>query len=315
MTVYLDFEQSLAELEGKIKELQALREQDPSLQLDDDIVRLQERSSAALRDIYSHLEPWQKCRVARHPQRPRFLDYAQSFDEFVPLCGDRVFGEDAAILGGFARSGKRRFMLIGHERGHDLHSRLQHNFGMGRPEGYRKVVRLLDMAQRFGLPVITLVDTPGAYPGIDAEERGQAEAIARATQKCLALGTPLVSVIIGEGGSGGAVSLAAGDFVLMPEHSVYSVISPEGCASILWRDSTKNKEAAAALNLTADRLLALNVIDKILPEPLGGGHRGKTALISTVRKGIDDALETLRGYSATQLRQRRRQRFINMGQL
>jgi acetyl-CoA carboxylase carboxyl transferase subunit alpha len=288
--------------------------QNPSLKVDGEAGQLEARAAEMLKELYSELTPWQKCLVARHPDRPHSRDYIEAlFTEFTPLAGDRNFAEDSSVMGGLARFNDRPVMVIGHEKGHDTKTRLERNFGMARPEGYRKAVRLMEMADRFTLPVITLVDTPGAYPGKGAEERGQAEAIARSTDMCLRLHAPLVSVIIGEGGSGGAVAFATANRVIMLEHAVYSVISPEGCASILWKNAEKMKEAAAALRLTAQDLLKLGVIDHIVPEPLGGAQRDRKAAIAGVGEAIQSALTSMDGLSPSQLRGERRKKFIEMG--
>ena len=269
-----------------------------------------------LKDTFARLSPWQKTQVARHPERPHFKHYvAGLFDEFVPLAGDRAFGDDQAILGGFARFRGRRVMVLGHEKGDDTASRLRHNFGMGKPEGYRKAIRLMELADRFALPVVTLVDTSGAFPGIQAEERGQAEAIARSTEACLALGVPMVSAVVGEGGSGGAIALASGNRVLMFEHAVYSVISPEGCASILWRTADKAPDAAEAMKVTAQDLKALGVIDAVVPEPLGGAHRAPSVAMATLGDAIDRALTDLIPLTRDALRRDRREKFLAMGRL
>ncbi|MCL4144486.1 UNVERIFIED_CONTAM: hypothetical protein GTU68_052953, partial [Idotea baltica] len=274
MTQYMDFEKPLAEIEGKAEELRAMARRDPDTDVTEEAKALDAKAEKMLDDLYKSLTPWRKCQVARHPDRPHCRDYINAlFTDYTPLAGDRNFADDHAVMGGLARFNDQPVMVIGHEKGNDTKSRIERNFGMARPEGYRKAVRLMEMAHRFGLPVITLVDTPGAYPGKGAEERGQSEAIARATQKCLEIGVPLVSVIIGEGGSGGAVAFATANRVAMLEHSVYSVISPEGCASILWKDAEKMREAAEALRLTAQDLKQLGVNDRIIPEPKGGAHR------------------------------------------
>ena len=274
---------------------------------------LEERADRQLADLYARLTPWQRTQVARHPDRPHLRHFiAGLFDEFLPLAGDRAFADDAAIVGGFARFGGRRVMVIGHVKGEDTASRLHHNFGMARPEGYRKAIRLMDLADRFGLPVITLVDTPGAFPGIDAEARGQAEAIARSTEKCLSLGVPLIAVIVGEGGSGGAVALAAANRVLMLEHAIYSVISPEGCASILWRSADRAAEAAQAMRMTAEDLKQLKVIDRIVPEPVGGAHRDPAAAIAALGGAIQEELDVLSPLSRETLRTDRQERFLRM---
>lgn len=319
MTVrtYLDFEKSIAELEAKIEDLSALAESAEGAEsMSVEISRLKQKSQKSLEDLYSRLDPWQKTLVARHPERPRFQDYVSALaDEFVELSGDRAFAEDAAILGGLGRFMGRACVLIGHEKGRTTQERLRHNFGMARPEGYRKAVRLMDMAERFRLPVVSLVDTAGAYPGLGAEERGQAEAIARSTERCLTLGVPMVSVIVGEGGSGGAVALASANKVFMLEHAIYSVISPEGAASILWRDSAKARDAAVAMRITAQDLHAMKVIDAIVAEPLGGAHRRPEAAIAAVGEIVSQALDELAGLDPAALRQQRRERFYQIGRI
>jgi acetyl-CoA carboxylase carboxyl transferase subunit alpha len=313
MVSFLDFEKPVAALEARIAELRETA-QSGEIDIDAEISKLQQRSQKLLKDSYARLTPWQKTQVARHPDRPHFKHYvAGIFDEFLPLAGDRAFADDQAILGGFAKLGKRRVMVIGHEKGDDTASRLRHNFGMGKPEGYRKAIRLMQMADRFGLPVITLVDTSGAFPGVQAEERGQAEAIARSTEQCLALGVPMVAAIVGEGGSGGAVALAAANRVLMFEHAVYSVISPEGCASILWRTAEKANEAATAMQVTAQNLKELKVIDRIVPEPVGGAHRDPQTAIASLAKAIGEELDTLGKMNASKLRANRADKFLGMG--
>ncbi|MGA7675618.1 MAG: acetyl-CoA carboxylase carboxyltransferase subunit alpha [Rhizomicrobium sp.] len=314
MHAYLDFERPIAELEGKIVELRQLAAQDPNLQIDADVARLQYRADALVNDIYSRLTPWQRVQVARHPGRPHFSDYAvHLFDEFTPLAGDRAFAEDAAIVAALARFRGRAVAVIGHEKGSDTKTRLTHNFGMAMPEGYRKAQRLFALADRFALPVISLVDTSGAYAGVAAEERGQAEAIARSTQACLDLRVPFVATIIGEGGSGGALAIATANRVYMLENSVYSVISPEGCASILWRKPEKNQDAAAAMRLTAQDLFGLGVIDAIVPEPVGGAHRGVEETIANVGEQVARALAELSSLSPDELRRQRREKFLAMG--
>lgn len=312
MFSYLEFEKPIAELEQRITELRKASEGD-DVDISDEIGKLEARSAELLQRTYAGLTPWQKTQVARHPSRPHFRDYVeQAFDEFVPLGGDRSFGDDQAILGGLARLGNRRVMLIGHERGHDTATRIRHNFGMGKPEGYRKAIRLMDMAGRFGLPVVTLVDTSGAFPGIEAEERGQAEAIARATEACLALPVPMVAAIVGEGGSGGAVALASAERVLMLEHAVYSVISPEGCASILWRTAEKAPEAAEAMKISAQELLKLGVIDRIVPEPTGGAHRDPSAAAVALGEILGEELDALAKKPGAELIRMREERFLRM---
>ncbi len=311
---YLEFEKPLAEIEGKAAELRAMAAANPDMDVEKEAAALDAKAQKLLVDLYRGLTPWRKCQVARHPDRPHCRDYIEAlFDEFTPLAGDRGFAEDEAVIGGLGRLKDRPVVVIGQEKGHDTQSRLRRNFGMARPEGYRKAIRLMDMADRFRLPVITLVDTPGAYPGKGAEERGQAEAIARSTQKCLSLGVPLVSVIIGEGGSGGAVAFATANRIAMLEHSVYSVISPEGCASILWKDAEKMREAAEALRLTAQDLKKLDVIDRIIPEPLGGAQRDRAAMIKAVGAALGAMLKEMDGKSPDALRQDRRQKFLAMG--
>jgi acetyl-CoA carboxylase carboxyl transferase subunit alpha len=313
MRHFLDFEKPLAELDAKIAELQAMQQSD-GLNIADEIARLTDKADKQLRTTYSKLTPWQKALVARHPGRPKASDYiAALITDYTPLAGDRAFGEDQAIIGGLGRFNGRSVMVIGTEKGHDTESRVKHNFGMAKPEGYRKARRLIELAGRFGLPVITFVDTSGAFPGIDAEARGQAEAIARSIEACLEVRTPLVASIIGEGGSGGAIALASGDVVLMMEHAIYSVISPEGCASILWRDAAKAPEAAEALKLTADDLKRLKLIDSIVAEPLGGAHRDAEAAVQAVGAAIQAALERLVKLDPAALVAKRREKFLDMG--
>ena len=309
----LDFEKPIAELEGKIEELRRLTDTG-DVNVADEVGRLQVKVDKLLRTTYAKLTPWQKTQVARHPDRPHALDYIRSLiDDFTPLAGDRCFGEDQAIVGGFGRFRGSSVMVIGNEKGNDTLSRLARNFGMAKPEGYRKARRLMEMASHFGIPIITLVDTAGAYPGVDAEARGQAEAIARSIETSLNVRVPLISVIIGEGGSGGAIALAAGNSVLMLEHSIYSVISPEGCASILWRSGDAAKEAATALKLTAQDLQQLQIIDKVIPEPLGGAHRNREQTIRTVSMALDSALSDLIPQEGGVLRAKRREKFLEMG--
>ncbi|MEQ8743391.1 acetyl-CoA carboxylase carboxyltransferase subunit alpha [Parasphingorhabdus sp.] len=315
MTSYLDFEKPIAALESRILELRDTADEG-SLDIQTEIDKLQVKSAKMLSDTYAKLTPWQKTQVARHPERPHFKDFtAGLFDEFIPLGGDRNFGDDQAIIGGFARLGERRLVVIGHEKGDDTESRLRHNFGMGKPEGYRKAIRLMDMADRFSLPVLTLVDTSGAFPGVSAEERGQAEAIARSTEKCLSLGVPMVAIIVGEGGSGGAVALAAAERVLMFEHAVYSVISPEGCASILWRTGDKADVAADAMQITAQNLKKLGVIDRIIEEPVGGAHRDQALAIASLSKAIEEEFSELERHDREALRKLRREKFLQIGAL
>ena len=314
MTQYLDFEKPLAEIEGKAEELRALARGNSEMDVTQEAAALDTKARAMLEDIYKALTPWRKCQVARHPERPHCQDFINAlFKEYTPLAGDRNFADDHAVMGGLARFDDRPVVVIGHEKGNDTQSRIERNFGMARPEGYRKAIRLMDLAHRFSLPVITLVDTPGAYPGKGAEERGQSEAIARATEKCLQIGVPLVSVVIGEGGSGGAVAFATANRVAMLEHSVYSVISPEGCASILWKDAEKMREAAEALRLTAQDLKQLGVIDRIVSEPMGGAHRDAQTAISAVGKAIEAMLGELSGKDAKALIAERRQKFLDVG--
>jgi acetyl-CoA carboxylase carboxyl transferase subunit alpha len=314
MVSYLEFEKPVAALEARIAELKTASA-DGEVDISAELKRLEAKGADLLASTYAALTPWQKTQVARHPMRPHFTDYVSlMFDEFVPLGGDRLFGEDEAILGGFATFRGRKVMLIGHEKGNDTQSRIKHNFGMGKPEGYRKAIRLMEMAGRFGLPVVTLVDTSGAFPGIEAEERGQAEAIARSTEACLALPTPMVATIVGEGGSGGAVALASAERVLMLEHAVYSVISPEGCASILWRTAEKAPQAAEAMKITAQDLAELGVIDRIVKEPVGGAHRNPEAAAQALGDVLAEELEALSSKSAKQLRRLREDRFLAMGE-
>jgi acetyl-CoA carboxylase carboxyl transferase subunit alpha len=314
MKNYLDFEKSLAEIEGKAEELRAMARANEKMDVEKEAAALDKKAGDMLRDLYKGLTPWQKCQVARHPDRPHCRDYIDAlFAEYTPLAGDRNFADDLAVMGGLARFEDRPVVVIGHEKGHDTKTRIERNFGMARPEGYRKAIRLMDLADRFGLPVITLVDTPGAYPGKGAEERGQSEAIARSTEKCLQIGVPVVSVVIGEGGSGGAVAFATANRVAMLEHAIYSVISPEGCASILWKDAEKMKEAAEALRLTAQDLKSLGVIDRIIPEPTGGAQRDRETTVAAVGKALREMLKELDDRSPAQLVKDRRQKFLGMG--
>ena len=311
---YLEFEKPLAEIEGKAEELRAMARTNSGMDVSKEADALDRKADSLLKDLYKDLTPWRKCQVARHPDRPHCKDYIDAlFTDYTPLAGDRNFAEDHAVMGGLARFNDQPVMVIGHEKGNDTKSRIERNFGMARPEGYRKAIRLMDMADRFRLPVITLVDTPGAYPGKGAEERGQAEAIARSTQKCLEIGVPLISVVIGEGGSGGAVAFATANRVAMLEHSVYSVISPEGCASILWKDAEKMREAAEALRLTAQDLQKLGVIDRIIKEPMGGAQRAAKETIEAVGKGIEAMLKELSGKKPEALVKDRRSKFLDMG--
>jgi acetyl-CoA carboxylase carboxyl transferase subunit alpha len=313
MLNYLDFEKPIAELETRVAELRETASSG-SIDIDAEIAKLESKSAKLLRDTYAKLTPWQKAQVARHSDRPHFKDYVAGIaDDFLPLAGDRAFADDPAIIGGFARIEGRRVMLIGHEKGDDTASRLRHNFGMAKPEGYRKVIRLMRLADQFGLPVVTLVDTPGAFPGVQAEERGQAEAIARSTEECLALGVPMVAVIVGEGGSGGAVAIATANRVLMFEHAVYSVISPEGCASILWRTADKAGEAAEAMKITAADLQGLGVVDRIVSEPLGGAHRDPAAATGALKGALIEELDGCGELGRDELRAQRRAKFLAIG--
>jgi acetyl-CoA carboxylase carboxyl transferase subunit alpha len=313
MLTYLDFEKPIAELETRVAQLRETASSG-SIDIEAEIGKLEAKSSKLLRDTYAKLTPWQKTQVARHPERPHFKDYVAGIaEDFLPLAGDRAFADDPAIIGGPARIDGRRVMLIGHEKGDDTASRLRHNFGMAKPEGYRKAIRLMRLADRFGLPVVTLVDTPGAFPGVEAEERGQAEAIARSTEECLALKVPIIAVIVGEGGSGGAVAIATANRVLMFEHAIYSVISPEGCASILWRTADKAADAAEAMKITAADLQALGVIDKIVPEPLGGAQRDPNAAIGSLKGAVIEELDGCAALGANELRAQRRAKFLAIG--
>jgi acetyl-CoA carboxylase carboxyl transferase subunit alpha len=314
MRTYLDFEKPIAELESKIEELSAIVEGDSAVSINEEILRLREKAQSALEETYASLDPWQKTQVARHPERPHTLDYIRELiGDFTPLGGDRYFGEDLAIIGGLGQFHGRTVMIMGHEKGADTQGRLRHNFGMAKPEGYRKTVRLMQMADRFGMPVISLVDTAGAYPGIEAEERGQAEAIARSTDCCLSLGVPVIAVIIGEGGSGGAVAVASANRVLMLEHAIYSVISPEGAASILWHDSSKARDAATGMKITAQDLLQLGVIDGIIGEPVGGAHRDPDTAIQRVGEAIELALLDFDSVEGSEIRKQRQEKFLAIG--
>jgi acetyl-CoA carboxylase carboxyl transferase subunit alpha len=314
MRSYLDFEKPVAELEAQVEELRAAAASGEDIQVDDEIGRLEAKAAQTLKDLYATMTPWQKTQVARHPQRPHCLDFIGGLiTDFMPFSGDRKFGDDDAIVGGFGRFRGQSICLIGHEKGSTTEARLKHNFGMARPEGYRKAVRLMEMADRFGIPVLALVDTAGAYPGIGAEERGQAEAIARSTEACLNLGVPNVAVIIGEGGSGGAIAIATANRVLMLEHAIYSVISPEGAASILWHDSTKAQEAATNMKITAQDLIGFGIIDEIVPEPSGGAHRDPAAAIAQTGDAIARAFESLGGLNADGVREGRREKFLAIG--
>lgn len=314
MRTYLDFEKPVAELEAKVEELRALEQSAGSVEIGEEITRIEGKAAEALRELYAHLTPWQKAQVARHPQRPHCVDYLASLiSDLTPLAGDRKFGEDEAIIGGFGRFRGEGVCVIGQERGADTEGRLKHNFGMARPEGYRKAARLMEMADHFDLPVIAFVDTAGAYPGIGAEERGQAEAIARSTAACLNLNVPNVAVVVGEGGSGGAIALATASRIIMLEHAIYSVISPEGAASILWRDTGKAQEAAQNMKITADDLLRFGVIDSIVREPVGGAHRDPVAVIEATGEAIAAALEDLRQFDRETVRRQRREKFLAIG--
>src|SRR5712691_7066163 len=316
MRSYLDFEKPVAELEAKVEELRAMADSGSAVAVGDEINRLELKATLALKELYADLTPWQKTQVARHPQRPHCLDtIAGLISHFIPLAGDRKFGDDPAIVGGFGRFRGESICVIGHEKGSDTESRIKHNFGMARPEGYRKAVRLMEMADRFGIPVLTLVDTAGAYPGIDAEERGQAEAIARSTEACLNLGVPNVAVILGEGGSGGAVAFATANRVLMLEHAIYSVISPEGAASILWRDTSRAQDAANNMKITADDLMRFAVIDEIIREPKGGAHRDPPAAIAAAGEAVAAALAGLAGLDRDAVRRQRRDKFLAIGRM
>jgi acetyl-CoA carboxylase carboxyl transferase subunit alpha len=314
MRSYLDFEKPVAEIEAKAEELRALSASGDSVAISEEIVRLEQKAAETLRDLYRDLTPWQKTQVARHPQRPHCLDFIAGLTtDFVQFAGDRKFGDDDAIVGGFGRFRGESVCVIGHEKGSNTESRLKHNFGMARPEGYRKAARLMDMADRFDIPVISLVDTAGAYPGIDAEERGQAEAIARSTDTCLSLGVPNVAVILGEGGSGGAIAIATANRVLMLEHAIYSVISPEGAASILWRDTSKAQDAATSMKITARDMIHMGVIDDVIPEPTGGAHRDPGATIAGAGTAIARALQELSGLDRDAIRKQRRDKFLSIG--
>ncbi len=314
MRAYLDFEKPIAELEAKAAELRVMAEAGPTASLGEEARRLEIKTYQALKELYAGLSPWQKTQVARHPERPHFVDYiTHLIEDFTPLAGDRAFGEDEAIIGGFGRFRGQSICVIGQEKGSDTESRLRHNFGMARPEGYRKAIRLMEMADRFEIPVLALVDTAGAYPGIGAEERGQAEAIARSTEACLQLGVPNISIIIGEGGSGGAIALATANYVMMLEHAIYSVISPEGAASILWRDGTRAQEAATSMKITAQDLIKFGVIDQIVPEPAGGAHRDPAKAVSHVGKAVAAALTQFAGKSKDDIRELRAAKFLAIG--
>ncbi|GAA6209389.1 acetyl-CoA carboxylase carboxyltransferase subunit alpha [Cognatishimia sp. WU-CL00825] len=314
MTNYLDFEKPLAEIEGKAEELRAMARQNEEMDVTDEATALDRKAGELLGELYQNLTPWRKCQVARHPNRPHCADYIDAlFTDYTPLAGDRNFADDLAVMGGLARFNDQPVVVIGQEKGSDTKSRIERNFGMARPEGYRKAIRLMELADKFNLPIITLVDTPGAYPGKGAEERGQSEAIARSTEKCLQVGVPVISVIIGEGGSGGAVAFATANKLAMLEHSVYSVITPEGCASILWKNADKMREAAEALRLTAQDLLQLGVVDRSVTEPLGGAHRDRDAAIASVGKAISDMLGEMDGMDRATLTKARRDKFLALG--
>src|SRR3954463_16333452 len=314
MQTYLDFEKPIAELETRVAELRETANSSDDIDIDAEVSRLEAKSNKLLRDTYARLTPWQKAQVARHPERPHFKNYVAGMaDDFVPLAGDRAFADDPAIIGGLARIDGRRVMLLGHEKGDDTSSRLKHNFGMAKPEGYRKAIRLMGLADQFGVPVVTLVDTPGAFPGVEAEERGQAEAIARSTEECLALGVPVIAVIVGEGGSGGAVAIATANRVLMFEHASYSVISPEGCASILWRTADKAADAAEAMNTTAADRPGLGVVDRFVEEPLGGAHRDPDAAIGALKGALVEELDGCGKLGPKEIRAQRRAKYLAIG--
>ncbi|MEO0981551.1 MAG: acetyl-CoA carboxylase carboxyltransferase subunit alpha [Pseudomonadota bacterium] len=314
MTTYLDFEKPISELDAKIVELEALAAKEEGPSIAEELAKLRDKSAKQLSDLYADLSPWRKTQVARHPERPHFIDYVEGlFEDYQELAGDRVYGNDEAVLGGLARFNGRSVVAIGHEKGATTEARIRHNFGMAHPEGYRKAVRLMDLAERFNLPVLTFPDTSGAYPGKAGEERGQAEAIARGTERCLTLNTPIVSLIIGEGMSGGAIAIAAANTVLMMEHAIYSVISPEGCASILWRDPAKAKDSAEAMKITAKDLIKLKIVDAMVKEPVGGAHRDPDKAIEDAGKALDKALKALERLSPAELKRQRRERFYAIG--
>jgi acetyl-CoA carboxylase carboxyl transferase subunit alpha len=316
MRSYLDFEKPVAEIEAQLDELRGLQTGESAAAIGEEIGRIEAKAADALKDLYENLTPWQKTQVARHPERPHCLDYISALiTDFVPLAGDRKFGDDEAIVGGFGRFRGESICVLGHEKGSTTDDRLKHNFGMARPEGYRKAERLMELADRFAIPVLSLVDTAGAYPGIGAEERGQAEAIARSTEACLALGVPNIAVIIGEGGSGGAIAIATANRVLMMEHAIYSVISPEGAASILWRDTAKAQEAATSMKITAQDMVRFGVIDAIVAEPVGGAHRDPVAAIVAAGEAIGAALDEMRGLERETVRRQRREKFLAMGRV
>ena len=316
MTIYLDFEKDLAEVHSKISDLEGLPDSSSSKNIKNEIKLLKSKTVDILSNIYADLSPWRKCQVARHPDRPHTTDYINYIiNEYTPLSGDRNFAEDLAIVGGLGRLGDTPVVVIGHEKGNSTESRIKRNFGMARPEGYRKAARLMKLADKFGLPIITFIDTPGAYPGKGAEERGQAEAIARSTQTCLEVSVPIISIIIGEGGSGGAIAMASANTLIMLEHSIYSVISPEGCASILWKNSDKMREAADALQLTAQHLKKIGVVDKVIKEPLGGAHRDKKKALEEVKKTLLEEISTFQKISRQEIKKLRSEKYINMGSL
>ena len=314
MTIYLDFEKDLAEVQSKISDLESLPDSSSSKNIKNEIELLRSKTKDILRDLYAEMSPWRKCQVARHPERPHSIDYINYLiSEYTPLSGDRNFAEDLAIIGGLGRLEDTPVVVLGHEKGNSTEGRLQRNFGMARPEGYRKAARLMKLADKFGLPIITFIDTPGAYPGKGAEERGQAEAIARSTQTCLEVSVPIISIIIGEGGSGGAIAMASANTLIMLEHSIYSVISPEGCASILWKNSDKMREAADALKLTAQHLKKIGVVDKVIKEPLGGAHRDKQKTLEEVKKALLEELVSFQKTDRQRIKKLRSEKYINMG--
>ena len=316
MTIYLDFEKDLAEIQSKISDLEGLPDSSSSKNIKNEIKLLKSKTVDILSNLYADMSPWRKCQVARHPERPHTTDYINYIiSEYTPLSGDRNFAEDLAIVGGLGRLEDTPVVVIGHEKGNSTETRLQRNFGMARPEGYRKAARLMKLADKFGLPIITFIDTPGAYPGKGAEERGQAEAIARSTQTCLEVSVPIISIIIGEGGSGGAIAMASANTLIMLEHSIYSVISPEGCASILWKNSDKMREAADALKLTAQHLEKMGVVDKIINEPLGGAHRNKNKALEDVKKAVLKEVLSFQKIDRQQIKKLRSEKYINMGSL
>lgn len=314
MHSYLEFEKPVADLEGRIRELRSMAQQDETVDLASEITRLEAKSQDILADLYRKLQPWDKTLVARHPDRPHFVDYQKALiDDFTPLAGDRYFGEDHAVFAGFGRFEGQSIAVLGQEKGADTKSRLKHNFGMVRPEGYRKAIRIMELADRFGIPVVSMVDTAGAYPGMGAEARGQAEAIARSTEKCLNISVPMISIVIGEGGSGGAIAIASANRVFMLEHAIYSVISPEAGASILWRDSTRAKDVATAMKITAQDLEQLGIIDGIIPEPLGGAHRDPEVVFGATREQLRSALAEFAGMASGDIRKQRHEKFLAMG--